>query len=95
MTNRDRIVCKDGFSVSVQASAFHYCWPRVDNADKYSKVELGFPSSAPPDYIAEYAEDGEDLTGTVYPYVPVSLVWQMLEEHGGVVNGSELSITKE
>ena len=40
-----RIKCKDGFSMSVQASKRNYCEPRLDNAVEYSKVEVGFPSA--------------------------------------------------
>ena len=39
---RTRLICKDGFSVSVQASEFHYCRPRINGADEYEAVELGF-----------------------------------------------------
>ena len=38
------IVCKDGTTLSVQASEFHYCTPR-DNKGPYTHVEIGFPST--------------------------------------------------
>ena len=82
--NRPRIVCKDGYSVSVQASGFHYCQPRVDGADKYESVELGFPNREDP-LINDYAEDDGDLTRTVYGYVPVEVVNELIEKHGGIV----------
>lgn len=81
--NRPRIVCKDGYSVSVQASGFHYCKPRVDGADKYESVELGFPNREDP-LINDYAEDYGDLTRTVYGYVPVEVVNELIEKHGGI-----------
>lgn len=37
----DRIVCADGFSVSVQASRTHYSMPR-DNDGPYTHVECGY-----------------------------------------------------
>jgi len=91
---RPRIVCADGFSISVQASENHYCLPRIDssNGSIYDEVECGFPSEMEPisepteedfQYYAEYAED-EDLTKTVYSYVPVSVVDKLLESHGGI-----------
>lgn len=40
----DQVVCNDGFTMSVQASQFHYCSPRVDLAESYDSVEVGFPS---------------------------------------------------
>jgi hypothetical protein len=36
------ITCTDGFSMSVQASKFHYCSPRMDHAEAYTSVEVGF-----------------------------------------------------
>lgn len=88
---RPMIVCKDGFKVSVQASEFHYCHPRINtNPMLYDKVELGFPSEAVPEWL-EYAEEQYDPTDTVYGYVPVELVDAALEKHGGI----DLSKTKE
>ena len=49
-------------------------------------MELGFPNQPCP-FIMEYAEDSRDLTGTVYPYVPSGVVRQMIEAHGGLVEG--------
>jgi len=83
LTMTAKVRCKDGFTVSVQASKFHYCTPREDRGP-YSHVELGFPSAEPPPYVLAYAENQEIPTGTVYGYVPVELVEQMIEEHGGL-----------
>ncbi len=80
---RPKLFCKDGFSVSVQASSFHYCCPRVDGAERYEAVELGFPSDEDP-IIMDYAEDYSDPTGTVYGFVPVSVVNELIEKHGGI-----------
>jgi len=84
MKTNERITCKDGFSVSVQASAFTYCLPR-DNNGPYEEVELGFPSEADA-LITPYSES-DDLTGTVYPYVDVEVVKALINKHGGVVSG--------
>ena len=85
-TRNRRVVCKDGFSVSIQASSTNYCSPRIDKADEYKSVELGYPSRA--DYIIEqYAEDEYQLTETVYGYVPVDEVYLLLTKHGGVIEG--------
>jgi hypothetical protein len=77
-----RITCKDGFSVSIQASGRHYCLPRVDEGP-WTHVELGFPSQPDP-LISGYAEDFGDLTKTVYPYVPQEVVSCLIQSHGGV-----------
>lgn len=78
------VLCRDGFKVSVQASESHYCYPR-NSTGPWQEFELGFPSSADP-LIAEFAEDPENPTETVYPYVPGSVVEQLIEEHGGTAN---------
>ena len=106
---RPRIVCNDGFSVSVQASEHMYCKPRytqwqsedgwqvingsywtsskiprnfeTDRFALYESVELGYPSEED-ELINEYAED-DDYTNTVYGYVPVNVVEQLVEKHGG------------
>lgn len=81
---RPRIYCKDGFSVSVQGGTrFHYCTPHK-HCNQYIKVELGFPSVADP-FLAGYAEDLSDPTGTVYGYVPIEVVESLVEKHGGMI----------
>lgn len=82
---RPAIECADGFTISVQASEGHYCSPRIDGADQYENVELGFPNMEEP-LIADYAEDPDDLTLTVYGYVPIEVVNKLIEKHGGIVN---------
>jgi hypothetical protein len=84
-----RIVCADGFSLSVQANYGAYCTPRVNNpAGGYSQVEVGFPSSAP-ELIMDYAECPEAPTETVYGYVPIELVEKLIELHGGFSDKQE------
>jgi hypothetical protein len=77
-----RITCKDDFSLSVQASHGAYCRPR-QNIGPWYEVEVGFPS-ATPELIMGYAEQSDRPTDTVYPYVPVELVEQLIALHGGV-----------
>ncbi len=84
--NNERIECADGFSMSVQASRFNYCTPGIDEAKRYTEVEIGFPN----DYeslLVDYAEDKEDYTGTVYGYVPAEIVTMICVKHGGIVSG--------
>lgn len=76
-------VCADGFEISIQASQYHYCSPREDGQIDYKQVELGYPSERE-EMIADYAEDPDYLTNTVYGYVPVEVVDKMLEKHGGI-----------
>lgn len=79
-------VCADGFSMSVQASSTSYCSPRVNVAVRYSSVEVGFPSEEEP-LLLEYAEDPDNPTGTVYGYVPVITVTNVIAKHGGMQDG--------
>lgn len=76
-----RIECRDGFSLSVQTNQGTYCSPRVNYGPWYA-VEVGFPS-ATPELIMDYAEDAERPTETVYGYVPIELVEQLIDAHGG------------
>ncbi len=84
--NNKRIECADGFSMSVQASSFNHCGPKIDNAKAYTEVEVGFPNAYEP-LLAPYAEDVKDYTGTVYGYVPAQLIVDVCAKHGGIVAG--------
>jgi len=78
----DRLTCQDGFSLSVQASQWHYCRPRNDDGP-WTHVEDGYPSAHEP-LLDAYAENPDDPTGTVYGYVPVEVVRQVIARHGGL-----------
>lgn len=81
---RPRIECEDGFTISVQASQNMYCEPRVDlDTGMYTRVELGYPSEED-ELILPYAEDPETPVETVYGYVPIGLVEQLINKHGGI-----------
>ena len=82
----DRVVCADGFKMSVQASAYNYCQPQMRDADRYETVEIGFPTAKEP-MLMPYAETPENPTDTVYAYVPVELVTNVIVKHGGIVSG--------
>ena len=77
-----RITCQDGFSLSVQATHGAYCSPR-NNTGPWSAVEVGFPS-AEPELIMSYCGDPKKPTETVYGYVPIELVEELIEKHGGI-----------
>jgi hypothetical protein len=81
-----RIICKDGFSMSVQAGEGIYSQPRMDNCFPYNQFEVGFPSAKPYNF-REYAEfcGTEDYTDTVYPYVPADLIGKEIRYHGGLM----------
>ena len=84
-----RIVCNDGFSLSVQVGYSLYSKPKKV-AKRYSEVEIGYPSEHE-SLIEKWAEfspfeedEKPDYTGTVYPYVPVKIVDKVLKKHGGI-----------
>lgn len=78
-----RIECADGFSMSVQGGYGIYSSPRDDFADKYSEVEVGYPSERE-ELLMEYAEESACPTDTVYGYVPIAVVVAVVEKHGGL-----------
>ena len=86
MKLNEEIVCKDGFAMSVQANHGAYCSPRIDNAAKYTKVEVGFPSHIEP-LLLEWADDKDQPTDTVYGYVPAHRISLVCVKHGGIISG--------
>jgi hypothetical protein len=86
MNRYPRLVCADGFEMSVQAHQGAYCSPRTNSATKYVEVEVGFPNAMEP-MLMEYVENEEKPTNTVYPYVPVQVVTNVIAKHGGMVEG--------
>jgi len=76
-----RITCRDGFTLSVQAGRWIYCEPRTDEGS-WTHVEVGYPSERE-ELLMEYAESPNRPTDTVYGYVPVELVQQVILKHGG------------
>lgn len=91
---RPRIECNDGFSMSVQAGYSLYCNPRVSGSPAYYSVEIGYPSDK--EYlIMKYAEDEENLTDTVYGYVPINLVEEVIEKHKGMDDEKMIKILSE
>jgi hypothetical protein len=80
-----RVTCRDEYSVSIQASEGNYCEPR-DDYGPYTAVELGFPTTPDP-MLDGYAEDSSNLTQTVYGWVPVGVVRDLIVKHGGAVEG--------
>jgi len=94
---RQRIRCMDGFSMSVQADSNMYCEPRIDGIEtKYTAVEVGFPSEEEI-LLNEHVEGGfldnddyfghDTYTESVYPYVPSTVVREVIEKHGGMIGG--------
>lgn len=77
-----RIVCVDGFNLSVQATHGAYCFPRK-NIGPWFKVEVGYASELEEEFMP-YAESPDTPTETVYGYVPVEVVERVIAKHGGM-----------
>lgn len=93
---RKRILCADGFSISVQASSVHYCEPRDNrfaNIRDYELVECGYPEGPDgcehevPQWFEKFRECGDSK---VFPYVPIMKVMELIDAHGGRVEGGEI-----
>ena len=80
------VVCADGFRMSVQGHEGAYCEPRLNNQKKYNLVEIGFPSQRE-ELIMPWCESPDEPTDTVYGYVPVDVVTNVIVKHGGMVEG--------
>jgi len=77
--------CADGFHMSVQANENAYCQPRAA-AGPYTKVEVGFPSMEE-SLLIPFADDPEKPTQTVYGWVPMTTVINVIAKHGGMIAG--------
>lgn len=82
LEHAETVTCADGFTMSVQASRFHYCSPR-DSHGPWHAVEVGFPSAKVEAFMPFIDGQDEDPTGTVYGYVPIEVVAQVVIDHGG------------
>jgi len=86
LKSNEKIICKDGFHMSVQANETAYCSPRIDNAERYTAVEVGYPS-AQESLLMEWAENSNRPTDTVYGWVPTERIALVCAKHGGIVSG--------
>ena len=91
--NAPRVVCADGFVMSVQVSQSHYCSPRINDAGYYDSVEVGYPSEWEV-LLMEYAEEPEHPTETVYGWVGIDVVDAIIEKHGGFVSDADVKKCK-
>ena len=74
---------KDG-EMSIQASEFHYCYPK-DDKGPYSQVEVAVfdkdGERTKEDALKDHADD-KDSDQPVYGYVPYGLVTDLLKKDG-------------
>ena len=87
---RKPIICKDGFTMSVQASSHHHCFPKIDNAEEYEDVEVGYLSKHEPlldKYNEGYGLGDDTYVSDVYCWVPANVVFNVIIKHGGMIGG--------
>lgn len=82
---KNRLVCNDGFSISVQCGCHAYCIPKENNSDPayYIAFELEFPNQSD-DLIIDYAEEYDRPTKTIYAFVAREIVEELIAKHGGI-----------
>lgn len=87
---RPLLVCKDGVSMSVQASQFHYSTPRDNDSEDYTHIEVWcLRGTKPTPALLDYG-DGEDP----WAYVPIGVIIDMINAHGGI-DSSEFEPNEE
>lgn len=94
---RHKLRCADGFGFSVIAHGYAYCSPRpdwpfpngapADYEGPFETVELGYPTARPEPWLdwSLRAENLDTPEETVYAYVPVQAVRELIALHGGEV----------
>lgn len=79
---RPSVICADGFTFNIGASLLHYCEPQ-DSDGPYTSVEIGWLSQPEP-LLLDYADDATEPIKTLYPFVPVDIVAEVIRKHGGL-----------
>ena len=77
------ITCADGFTLSVQASARHFCEPRT-NSGPWSHFEVRCDASET--LLAPFAHEPTMSPGIFFD-VPEGIIVQVMAQHGGRVEG--------
>jgi hypothetical protein len=78
---RDAVKCRDGTTLSVQASFTHYCTPR-NNEGPYTHVEVWCVYATCEPRADYFMEDGDD--DGPWGQVPVGKVAEFIAAHGGL-----------
>ena len=74
----------NGQTLSVQASSFHYCSPRTDDADAYRAFEVGPADHRVFPELRGHRGDESDPRD-VHAWVPLSVLERIAARCGGVV----------
>ena len=96
---REHVLCADGFVMSVQALR-HFDGDYVHYAKmkdgKWESVEVYNPRFLSGDYyiplqLYPYSDIDDPFASAVFSYVPVSVVAEIIREHGGMLNNLEIT----
>ena len=83
------IKCKDWFHMSVQASSWHYCEPRIthysEHSFTYRTMEVWYPSEKVEE-LMPYSANAEWVWEWVYWQVPIELLNEIIEKHWWIIN---------
>lgn len=80
------VICADNFTMSVQASAYHYSEPREYLPDgSYSRWEIMCMGDNDP-LLVDYDD------GSIFAYVPTEIVNRVIQSHGGLAENSSVII---
>jgi len=77
------VICNDGTTLSVQASQYHYCSPRVNKDGRnarYYQVEVFCVSTAVPESWLEFGDNVDNP----FAYIPTTMVEEFIDLHGGI-----------
>jgi len=85
-----RLVCADGFSLSVQGGSSNGSSPRADLAtlDKYYAFECAYLSPTDEPLLEEFSDEHGG-----FGYVPKSVILEIIARHGGIQDEPKLSST--
>lgn len=75
---RPRIQVGKDQDISIQASFFNYCYPKINNAKKYKQVEVGFPSF---EFSKRFERQYRDETAHIYPYTDVEPLFKEIHKY--------------
>lgn len=81
---RHSVMCNDGFSMSVQAGKYFQCSPADDLKNgEYQTCEVGNPTYNDPLLLPYIESKDEKPEESIYPFVPVKIIDEIIKNHGG------------
>lgn len=88
---RKLFTCSNGLTFSLQTTEMNYCSPRSD-IGPWSKVEIGFPNREV-EKLMPFADDKNRPTETIYGWVPMNIIMEIITDNGGLIPADEDQLT--